>query len=86
VFVAPLQWLDRFGPMSLDDFARRTDDPELTAAIAALSDHVSTPRDPHPVEWSGDRLFARTALARRRLRVSTTRPDADSHPPLNPVG
>src|SRR5262249_6267669 len=84
-FVALLQWLDRFGPTSLDEFARQADDPELTGEIAGVADRVYVPLDAHLVEWSGDQLFARIALARRRLCVSTTRPDADSLPPLNPV-
>jgi hypothetical protein len=84
-FVALLHWLDRFGLMSLDELARRADDPELTGEIAGVADRVYVPLDVHSVEWSGDRLFSRIASARRKLRVSTTRPDADSLPPLNPV-
>ncbi len=64
----------------------RTDDPELTGTIAALADRVYGQPDVHSGAWSGGQLFARIALARRRLRSSTTRPGAHSLPPLNPVG
>jgi hypothetical protein len=84
-FVVLLHWLDRFGLMSLDELARRADDPELTAEIAGVANRVYVPHEAQSVEWSGDQLFARIALARRRLSVSTTRPDANSLPPLNPV-
>ena len=66
--------------------SRRTDDPELTGTIAALADRVYGQPDVHSGAWSGGQLFARIALARRRLRSSTTRPGAHSLPPLNPVG
>jgi hypothetical protein len=85
-FVALLRWLDRFGPKSLDEFAHRAGDPELTGEIAAIADRVYVPLDAPSVNWSGEQLFVRTALARRRLAVSTTRPGAHSLPPLNPAG
>jgi hypothetical protein len=86
VFVAHLHWLDRLGPMSLDEFARRTDDPKLTGAIAAIADRVYTRPGARSAPWSGGERFTRIALARRRLRFSTARPEAYSLPPLNPVG
>jgi hypothetical protein len=86
-FVALLYWLDRFGPMSLEEFSRRSDDPALTGAIAVLAEHAYTrPGARLSAEWSGTPLFARITIARRRLRSSATRARADSLPPLNPVG
>jgi hypothetical protein len=85
VYVALVAWLDRFGPMTIDDFIARAGDPELAKGIDALRDRVYTRSDPAAtVMWSAHHLLERTESARRRCRSATGHLGADPLPPLNP--
>jgi hypothetical protein len=85
VYVALLLWLDRLGPMCLDEFARPNEDQKLSSMIAQLSDRVYACRGVNSAGWFGRPLFDRIALRRRVLLVAMTRRNADALPPLNPV-
>ncbi len=87
VYVALLSWLERLGPMTLDDFTTRANDPGLTDAVSDLTARVYTRYGTvGPGPWSARELADSTAVARRRLR-SATRPGGRgrSLPPLNPI-
>jgi hypothetical protein len=85
-YAALLGWLDRFGPMSLDEFTARAGDPELAGVVADLIARVyarpgATDRGP----WAAADLAARAAAARQRLQShERRRGPVEALPPLNP--
>ena len=86
LFIALVRWLDHSDSGSLEDFARRADDPELTRAITDLSNALYARFGASGVKYGTARdLFARVSIARRKLRVWAASP-ADLLPPLNPTG
>jgi hypothetical protein len=89
VYTALLGWLDRFAPTTLDEFAVRAGDPELTGLLSELKTRVYARPDPvRTGPWPpAHELYSRVAAARRRWRLDRVRPGtAASLPPLNPRG
>jgi hypothetical protein len=86
VYVAFLEWLDHFGPISLDEFTSRVDDPELTKELDGLKARLYS-RSAVSEPWSSARaLFVRAKLARNSLRRVGPRTGPDNAiPPLNPI-
>jgi hypothetical protein len=86
VYVALLDWLDRFGPMGLDEFTARAGDPALSDAVSDLNGRTYvSPASARPdAGWSGRPLYDRAAAARRRLRPARRGTAAAPLPPLNP--
>jgi hypothetical protein len=86
VYVALLAWLDRFGPMGLDEFTARAGDPALSDAVSDLNGRTYvSPASARPdAGWSGRPLYDRAAAARRRLRPARRGTAAAPLPPLNP--
>lgn len=84
-FVALLDWLDRFGALTTDEFAARANDPALDTELAELLERVYVRIGLQSQgRWNGRTLIRSVESARRRLTkiVST----ASSLPPLNPGG
>lgn len=86
VYTALLQWLDRFGPMTVEEFARQADDPELTQQLDALGNAAfgrpgssSSPPDRNDLCW-------RVTAGRKKLtNDSDNRHSQSALPPLNPA-
>jgi hypothetical protein len=86
VYTALLGWLDRSAPTTLDEFAARAGDPELTGLLSDLTTQVyARPDQVRTGPWQPAReLYSRVSAARRRL----VRPPSGSAavlPPLNPL-
>lgn len=85
VYAAWLGWLDRFGPLSIDEFLAQADDPKLNQSVLALRNRLYG-RVPHPEPAEATtELWTRFKAARQRLirqrRIVATR---GIIPPLNP--
>jgi hypothetical protein len=87
VYVALLAWLDRLGPMTVEEFTTRADDPVLTEAVDLLRDRVYTRPDPAaPAAWSAHPLLERVEVARRLRHPAAGLTAVNPLPPLNPDG
>lgn len=87
VYTALLQWLDRLGPMTVEEFARRADAPELTRQLDTLGNAAfgQASGGANALEWAD--LLRRVAVGRKQVRHRAH----GGHPPsalpdLNPSG
>lgn len=75
MYVALLQWLDRIGPISLDEFALQAHDLAMTRAIGGLTDRVYHRADTgRSAEWSGRPLFTGLQSPGGKCEFRTLRP------------
>lgn len=88
VYLALLEWLQRFGPMTLDEFSHQADDPGVTEALDSIRNRVYARSDVHSSsEWSAQSLLEKVELGRRTIRKSNDKSSTSQLlPPLNPAG
>lgn len=87
VYRALLQWLDHFGPATIEEFAHQADDPELTRQLETLGNTAfgRLPTKPPPLDCR--QLCQHVISARKKLAKKTrTNSACLTLPPLNPIG